>query len=93
MDVLIAETVSSLIYGIAWAGIVICFDFCMSKGNILNWYYYFVRKNLPIWLFKPLVGCPICIGFWFGFLMLFFPINFFIFLGISQFILNYKYGS
>lgn len=87
MDVQIAEAVSSLIYGVAWAGMVFCYDFAMNRGNILNWWYRIIERT-PNWTFKILGGCPICFGFWCSLFT-----GDFILIGISQLILILRYGN
>lgn len=100
MDVQDVTAVSSALYGVAWAGIVMLYDFSMNKNNILNWWYYIIKPNgrrkkrfHKVFLFKILGGCPACFGFWFGLLAILLPVNYFIFLGFSQLILIYRYGS
>jgi hypothetical protein len=79
--------INAVINAIAWAGIVMLFDFTTWKGNILSWYgdWLETRKSK---LFKPFGLCRICMCFWFGlwFLMIDYR-HYFIFLGISEMIL------
>lgn len=83
----IAEAVNSFCYGVAWAGIVMCYDFCMNKGNILHWWYDFLKSTLPI-VGKALGMCPICFGFWCALFT-----GDFILIGVSQLILIVCYGD
>lgn len=106
MGVDLVTEVSSIIMAIAWSGVVMLYDFSMSKNNILNWWYWKInpqkkygrKKKVKasfgrIFLFKALGGCPICFGLWFSFWVLLLPIDYFIFLGFSQLVLIHKYGS
>jgi len=43
-------------------GIYVSFLKGMIFGRIGDW----GAKELPIWVFKPLMGCPACMGFWYG---------------------------
>jgi hypothetical protein len=77
-------------YGIAWAGIVMLFDFSMWSGGILEWYYNTISK-LPKFLAKPLGTCKPCFSFWWGALAYYFlfgiNIEYLLFLGISEMII------
>ena len=52
-------------YAIAWAGMVMLFDFSMWSGGVLEWYYNTIYK-MPKFVAKPLGTCKVCFCFWFG---------------------------
>jgi len=43
-------------------GVHVCFQEGMIFGKVGNW----IAKEFPIWIYKPLIGCPACMGFWWG---------------------------
>lgn len=43
-------------------GVYVCFKEDMIFGKIGNW----IAKEFPTWIYKPLIGCPACMGFWWG---------------------------
>ncbi len=42
-------------------GVYVSFSEGMIFAKIGDW----VAKELP-WIYKPLIGCPACMGFWYG---------------------------
>jgi hypothetical protein len=81
---------NALLFGIAWAGMVMLFDFSMWTGGIMEWYYNIISKwhKIPA---KILGTCKPCFCFWWGavFYYLKFGVNsgYFVFLGISEMIM------
>ncbi len=43
-------------------GIYVYFKEGMIFGKIGKW----IAKEFPTWIYKPLIGCPPCMGFWWG---------------------------
>ncbi len=77
----------ALIYGIAWAGICLLFDFAMWDGNILSNYWEWLNKRKSS-LYKIFGLCMPCFCLWFGTWFIYFDYkNYFIFLGISELII------
>jgi len=53
--------------GVCSALFVYFLDFCFNDGNILDFYYNYIKisfKERTPKLFKVLGGCPVCFGFW-----------------------------
>ena len=77
-------------YAIAWAGMVMLFDFSMWAGGVLEFYYNIIYK-LPKFLAKPLGTCKVCFCFWFGsigwVLSFGFSDEYFLFIGLSEMII------
>ncbi|MES2287767.1 MAG: hypothetical protein V4547_18915 [Bacteroidota bacterium] len=77
----------AIIYGIAWAGIMLLINYTMWEGNILAPYYDWLEAKKSKFT-KPFGTCVVCMTFWFGLWFLKFGIaEYFIFLGISQVII------
>jgi hypothetical protein len=55
--------INLILFCFGTAGLTLFLDMCMEKEMILHWYYRAIEK-LPLWLFKPLGGCPYCFGTW-----------------------------
>jgi hypothetical protein len=51
--------------GVAWAGLIMLYDFTMWTGAIFE-RIYFVLLALPKWIGKPLGLCKVCCCFWLG---------------------------
>ncbi len=51
------------IFSIVWCIIL------TDPEMILNWLYILLEKHLPVWLFKPIIGCSVCnsgqVSFWY----------------------------
>lgn len=77
----------SIIYGIAWAGVVLLYSYSLWDGNILDFFYRDLNK-MPAWISKPLGLCEPCFCFWFGILYseIFDVKNYFVFVGVSSLI-------
>ena len=80
--------IDSVIYGCAWAGLVMLFQFSMWEDNLLDGYYNYL-KTLPEIIAKPLGLCTVCFGLWFGLLFAYLNIvdNYAVFIGISEVVL------
>lgn len=73
--------IDAIIYGLAWAGVVMLYDFAMWEGGILDkWWTILNECNL-----KFLGSCEICFCFWFGLWYSAFDLkNYFVFAGFSM---------
>lgn len=68
---------------IAWAGLIMLFNYCMWSGNILAKYKDYIGEKK---IFKPFGGCIPCTGFWWGIPVWYFWAqgDYFVFAGISE---------
>ncbi len=55
----------SALFGLAWAGIMMFFQFMTWPGNLLEDYYDWL-KTLPDLISKPIGFCIPCTAFWVG---------------------------
>ena len=65
---------NALILGIAWAGVMMLYNFTMWEGNIFERW----GNELDYWggLGKTLGACTVCCGFWWGLLVFLYLHNF-----------------
>lgn len=80
-----------ILYSIAFAGIVMLFDYAMWEGNIMSWYYDWLDKS-KYRIVNVFGICKICVCFWWGIVFYYFIFHSFdktylIFLGISEMII------